>query len=50
MNRRRRRIALVGVVALTAGLLLSAPEPAEAANLVKNPGFETAGTDGMPYC
>ncbi|KUN85797.1 galactose oxidase [Streptomyces bungoensis] len=53
MNRRRRRIALVGVGALTAGLLLSAPESAESAtiaNLVKNPGFETAGTNGMPSC
>ncbi|MFF6993507.1 galactose oxidase-like domain-containing protein [Streptomyces sp. NPDC008313] len=36
--------------ALTAGLLLTAPQPASAANLVKNPGFETDGTDGMPYC
>ncbi|MGV9243065.1 galactose oxidase-like domain-containing protein [Streptomyces sp. NPDC003710] len=32
------------------GLLLTSPQPASAANLVKNPGFETAGTDGMPYC
>ncbi|MFF7978189.1 galactose oxidase-like domain-containing protein [Streptomyces sp. NPDC007901] len=46
----RRRTALVGVGALTAGLLLTAPQSAEAANLVKNPGFETTGTDGMPYC
>ncbi|MET8247700.1 galactose oxidase early set domain-containing protein [Streptomyces sp. NPDC005202] len=50
MTKHRRRTALVGVGALTAGLLLTAPQPAEAANLVKNPGFETAGTDGMPYC
>ncbi|MFG2886080.1 galactose oxidase-like domain-containing protein [Streptomyces sp. NPDC048297] len=50
MNKRRRRTALAGVGALTAGLLLTSPQSAEAANLVKNPGFETAGTDGMPYC
>ncbi|MFF5028356.1 galactose oxidase-like domain-containing protein [Streptomyces collinus] len=50
MNKRRRRTALVGVGALTAGLLLSSPEHAVAANLVQNPGFETAGTDDMPYC
>ncbi|MGW4564499.1 galactose oxidase-like domain-containing protein [Streptomyces sp. NPDC004561] len=50
MSRYRRRTALVGVGALTAGLLLTSPQSAEAANLVKNPGFETAGTDGMPYC
>ncbi|WP_324787372.1 galactose oxidase early set domain-containing protein [Streptomyces sp. H51] len=50
MNKRRRRTALVGVGALTAGLLLTSPQSAQAANLVKNPGFETAGTDGMPYC
>ncbi|MFF7235840.1 galactose oxidase-like domain-containing protein [Streptomyces collinus] len=50
MNIRRRRTALVGVGALTAGLLLSSPEHAVAANLVQNPGFETAGTDDMPYC
>ncbi|MEV0223643.1 galactose oxidase early set domain-containing protein [Streptomyces sp. NPDC050704] len=36
--------------ALTSGLLLAAPQPASAANLVKNPGFETAGTADMPYC
>ncbi|WP_129307110.1 galactose oxidase early set domain-containing protein [Streptomyces sp. L2] len=47
---RRRRTALIGVGALTAGLLLTAPQPAEAANLVKNPGFETAGAGDMPYC
>ncbi|MEU5539890.1 galactose oxidase early set domain-containing protein [Streptomyces sp. NPDC020362] len=50
MNKRRRRTALVGVGALTTGLLLTAPQPAQAANLVQNPGFETAGTDGMPSC
>ena len=47
---RRRRTALVGVGALTAGLLLVSPQPASAANLVQNPGFETAGSGGMPYC
>ncbi|MFJ8545485.1 galactose oxidase-like domain-containing protein [Streptomyces sp. NPDC093586] len=36
--------------ALTGGLLLTAPQPASAANLIKNPGFETAGTGDMPYC
>ncbi|MGW2939235.1 galactose oxidase-like domain-containing protein [Streptomyces sp. NPDC001156] len=46
----RRRTALAGVGALTAGLLLTSPQSAEAANLIKNPGFETAGTDGMPNC
>ncbi|MGW7383224.1 galactose oxidase-like domain-containing protein [Streptomyces sp. NPDC054794] len=50
MNKHRRRTALAGVGALTAGLLLTSPQSAEAANLVKNAGFETAGTDGMPYC
>ncbi|MFJ9864404.1 galactose oxidase-like domain-containing protein [Streptomyces sp. NPDC101165] len=50
MNKHRRRTALVGVGALTAGLLLTSPQSAVAANLVKNPGFETAGTDDMPYC
>jgi Domain of unknown function (DUF1929) len=51
-TRRRRRTALAGVGALTAGLLLTSPQPAQAANLVTNPGFETNGTDGtgMPYC
>ncbi|MET7269983.1 galactose oxidase-like domain-containing protein [Streptomyces flaveolus] len=47
---RRRTSALLAVSALTGGLLLTAPQPASAANLIKNPGFETAGTDGMPYC
>ncbi|MCF3132596.1 galactose oxidase-like domain-containing protein [Streptomyces olivochromogenes] len=50
MNKHRRRTALAGVGALTAGLLLTSPQSAEAANLIKNAGFETAGTDGMPYC
>ncbi|PAZ14934.1 galactose oxidase [Streptomyces sp. SA15] len=58
MNRRRstryiksrRRTALIGVGALTAGLLLTSPQSASAANLIKNPGFETAGTADMPYC
>ncbi|MFI6545608.1 galactose oxidase-like domain-containing protein [Streptomyces prunicolor] len=50
MNKYRRRTAFVGVGALTAGLLLTSPQSAEAANLVINPGFETAGTDGMPSC
>jgi len=50
VNKYRRRTAFVGVGALTAGLLLTSPQSAEAANLVINPGFETAGTDGMPYC
>ncbi|MCF1596174.1 galactose oxidase early set domain-containing protein [Streptomyces muensis] len=50
ISRHRRRTALVGVGALTAGLLLTSPQPASAANLIKNPGFETAGTDDMPYC
>ncbi|MFL4906687.1 galactose oxidase-like domain-containing protein [Streptomyces sp. MMS24-I2-30] len=53
MKLHRRRTALVGVGALTAGLLLTVPQPAAAANLVKNPGFETAALgagDDMPYC
>ncbi|GAA3974723.1 MULTISPECIES: galactose oxidase-like domain-containing protein [Streptomyces] len=50
MNRHRRRSAFLAVTGLTAGLLLTSPQPASAANLIKNPGFETAGTDGMPYC
>ncbi|MCL8011900.1 galactose oxidase-like domain-containing protein [Streptomyces sp. AS02] len=48
--RSRRRSALLAVGTLTAGLLMTAPQPASAANLIKNPGFETAGTDDMPYC
>ncbi len=35
---------------LAAGLLLASPQPASAANLVTNPGFESDGTDGMPSC
>lgn len=50
MNKYRRRTAFLGVGTLTVGLLLTAPQSAEAANLVLNPGFETAGSDGMPYC
>ncbi len=46
----RRTTVVLAVGALTTGLLLAAPESASAADLVKNPGFETAGTDGMPYC
>ncbi|MGW1543385.1 galactose oxidase-like domain-containing protein [Streptomyces sp. NPDC002309] len=46
----RRRTALLAVAGLTGGLLLTAPQPASAANLIKNPGFETAGTGDMPYC
>ncbi|MFI9615609.1 galactose oxidase-like domain-containing protein [Streptomyces sp. NPDC052023] len=48
--RSRRRTALLAVAGLTGGLLLTAPQPASAANLIKNPGFETAGTGDMPYC
>ncbi|MEV7991681.1 galactose oxidase-like domain-containing protein [Streptomyces sp. NPDC086077] len=48
--RSRRRTALLAVAGLTGGLLLTAPQPASAANLIKNPGFETAGTVDMPYC
>ncbi|MFJ8143941.1 galactose oxidase-like domain-containing protein [Streptomyces sp. NPDC096048] len=47
---RRRASALLAVSALTGGLLLTAPQPASAANLIRNPGFETAGTGDMPYC
>ncbi|MFB7089401.1 hypothetical protein [Streptomyces sp. NPDC056296] len=47
---RRRTSALLAVSALTGGLLLTAPQPASAANLITNPGFETAGTGDMPYC
>ncbi|MFE1105530.1 galactose oxidase-like domain-containing protein [Streptomyces rochei] len=46
----RRTSALLAVSALTGGLLLTAPQPASAANLITNPGFETAGTGDMPYC
>ncbi|MER6677066.1 galactose oxidase early set domain-containing protein [Streptomyces sp. NPDC000983] len=48
--RHRRRTALIAVGTLTAGLLLTTPQSASAANLVQNPGFETAGTGDMPYC
>ncbi|MFK4868790.1 galactose oxidase-like domain-containing protein [Streptomyces sp. CSMPJR101] len=48
--RSRTRTALLAVMGLTGGLLLTTPQPASAANLVKNPGFETAGGDDMPYC
>ncbi|GGJ08998.1 galactose oxidase-like domain-containing protein [Streptomyces brasiliensis] len=50
MTKYRRRTALAGVGALTAGLLLTSPQSAEAANLIKNASFETAGPDDMPYC
>ncbi|MEU3658313.1 galactose oxidase-like domain-containing protein [Streptomyces sp. NPDC032940] len=50
MRHSRRSTAVLAVGALTTGLLLTAPQPASAANLIRNPGFETAGTDGMPYC
>ncbi|MGA5359072.1 galactose oxidase-like domain-containing protein [Streptomyces purpurascens] len=50
MNRRRRSTALLAVAGLTSGLLLASPQTASAANLIKNPGFETAGTGDMPYC
>ncbi|MFE2302094.1 galactose oxidase-like domain-containing protein [Streptomyces sp. NPDC059445] len=50
MTRPRRRTALLAVTGLAAGLLLVSPQPASAANLVTNPGFETGGTDGMPSC
>ncbi|MGW6908320.1 galactose oxidase-like domain-containing protein [Streptomyces sp. NPDC054940] len=48
-----RRTALLAVVGLTGGLLLTSPQSASAANLIKNPGFETAGSGegaDMPYC
>ncbi|MEU6529624.1 galactose oxidase-like domain-containing protein [Streptomyces sp. NPDC046928] len=48
--RSRSRTALLAVTGLTGALLLTAPQPASAANLVKNPGFETSGGDDMPYC
>lgn len=50
LPRTRRSTALLAVGALAAGLLLVSPQSASAANLVQNPGFETAGGDGMPYC
>ena len=48
--RQRRRTALLAVGTLTVGLLLTTPQSASAANLIKNPGFETAGSGDMPYC
>lgn len=48
--RSRRSSALLAVGALTTGLLLTAPQPATAANLIRNAGFETDGTADMPYC
>ncbi|MFI7339881.1 galactose oxidase-like domain-containing protein [Streptomyces sp. NPDC050085] len=48
--RTTRRTALLGVTTLAAGLLLAVPQPASAANLIKNPGFETAGAGDMPSC
>ncbi|MFE2305401.1 galactose oxidase-like domain-containing protein [Streptomyces sp. NPDC059411] len=48
------RAALLAVGAMTAGLLLTAPQQASAGppNLLTNPGFETAGAPGadMPSC
>ncbi|MFK4223805.1 galactose oxidase-like domain-containing protein [Streptomyces sp. NPDC019890] len=50
-RRRRRSAALLSVGAMTAALLISAPQPASAgANLITNPGFEQAGTADMPAC
>ncbi|MER7173036.1 galactose oxidase-like domain-containing protein [Streptomyces mesophilus] len=48
----RRGTALAGVGALTAALLLAIPQQqaTAAANLIQNPGFETAGTGDMPNC
>lgn len=50
----RRRAALLAVGAMTAGLLLTAPQQATAGppNLLSNPSFETAGAAGsdMPSC
>ncbi|KJY40739.1 hypothetical protein VR46_26400, partial [Streptomyces sp. NRRL S-444] len=49
-----RRAALLAVGAMTAGLLLTAPQQATAGppNLLTNSGFETAGAPGedMPSC
>ncbi len=50
VTRRRRTTAILAVAGLTGGLMLSSPQSASAANLIKNPGFETAGTGDMPYC
>lgn len=49
-RRPARRTALAGVTVLAASLLLSVPQPASAANLIKNPGFENAGTGELPDC
>ncbi|MGI5402573.1 galactose oxidase-like domain-containing protein [Streptomyces sp. CA-135486] len=50
-RRRRRSAALLSVGAMTAALLISAPQPASAgANLITNPGFEQAGSADMPAC
>lgn len=53
-RRAGRRAALLAVGAMTAGLLLTAPQQATAGppNLLTNPGFESAGTPGsdMPSC
>ncbi|MFE2245960.1 galactose oxidase-like domain-containing protein [Streptomyces lavendulae] len=53
-RRAGRRAALLAVGAMTAGLLLTAPQQATAGppNLLTNPGFETAGPAGadMPAC
>lgn len=49
-TRSGRRTALLAVAGLTGGLLLTSPQSASAANLIKNPGFETAGSDDMPHC
>ncbi|MEU9332359.1 galactose oxidase-like domain-containing protein [Streptomyces sp. NPDC048290] len=49
-ERRRTSTALLAVAALTGGLLLTSPQSASAANLITNPGFETAGTGDMPAC
>lgn len=53
-RRAGRRAALLAVGAMTAGLLLTAPQQATAGppNLLSNPGFETAGAAGsdMPSC
>ncbi|MET9830686.1 galactose oxidase-like domain-containing protein [Streptomyces sp. NPDC006385] len=45
-----RRTALLAVMSLTGALVLTSPQSASAANLIKNPGFETEGTGDMPYC
>ncbi|HZF92010.1 galactose oxidase-like domain-containing protein [Streptomyces sp.] len=48
--RSSRRTAVLAALGLAGGLLLTTPQPASAANLIKNPGFETAGTGDLPYC